>query len=266
MKDIPKLGFGTYGRTGDAGIAALEKALEVGYRHLDTAQSYDTEKEVGAAVRNSGLARDDVWITTKIDMANYGPGKLAPSLEASIERLGLTPNLTLLHWPSPNGELPLEVYLDQIVEAKARGLTGEIGVSNFPIALLKSAISRAGEGQILTNQFEVNPLHNNHKLARFCQSVGVLVTCYLPIAKGRLAGEPTAEAIAARHGATVEQIALAWELAKGYAAIPTSSRADRIASNFAARDVTLSAEEISALDALPQQARAIDPDWGPDWD
>ncbi|MDA8586095.1 aldo/keto reductase [Rhodobacteraceae bacterium] len=266
MKHIPKLGFGTYGRTGTAGIAALETAIDVGYRHFDTAQSYDTEKEVGAAVRNSGLARDSVWITTKIDMANYASGRLVPSLEASIDRLGLIPDLTLLHWPSPNGDLALEVYLDQIIDAKARGLTREIGVSNFPIAMLRAAIARTGKGEILTNQFELNPLHNNHQLARFCQSVGVLVTCYLPIAKGRLKGESTAEAIAAKHGASVEQIALAWELAKEYAAIPTSSRADRILSNFKSVDITLTDEDIAALDGLPQTARAIDPDWGPDWD
>lgn len=266
MKDIPRLGFGTFGRTGGAGVAALEKALEVGYRHLDTAQSYDTETEVGVAVRSSALVREDVWITTKIDMANYGAGTLVPSLEGSIDRLGLTPDLTLLHWPSPNEEHPLETYLDQILEAKTRGLTREIGVSNFPIALLNAAISRAGEGGIFTNQFELNPLHNNRKLAQFCQSVGVLVTCYLPIARGRLRGEPAAEAIAEKHGATVEQIALAWELAKGYAAIPTSSRHDRIASNFAAHKLTLTADDTAALDLLRQAPRSIDPGWGPDWD
>jgi 2,5-diketo-D-gluconate reductase B len=266
MQDIPKLGFGTYGRTGEAGIAALETALDVGYRHLDTAQSYDTETEVGTAVRNSGLARNDVWITTKIDMENYGPGRLGPSLEQSIERLGLIPDLTLLHWPSPNSEVPLEIYLDQIIDAKARGLTREIGVSNFPSVLLGAAILRAGEGEILTNQFELNPLFNNRTLARYCQSVGVLVTCYLPIARGQMTGEPTADAIAKTYGATSEQLALAWEMANGYAAIPTSSRAERIAANFEAGRLRLTASEIAALDALPQTARTINPDWGPDWD
>ncbi len=266
MKAIPRLGFGTYGRTGPTGIVALEKALEVGYRHFDTAQSYGTESEVGAALRRSGLAREEVWITTKIDMSNYGPGRLVPSLERSIDNLGLTPDLTLLHWPSKNAEWPLDVYLSQIIEAKEHGLTGAIGVSNFPIALLKAAMAQVGAGEILTNQIELNPLHNNRTVAQFCRSVGVLVTCYLPIAKGRLRGGPTIEAIAAKHGASVEQVALAWELAKGYAAIPTSSRADRIASNFAARDLALAQEDIAALDALPQTARTIDPDWGPNWD
>jgi 2,5-diketo-D-gluconate reductase B len=266
MLEISRLGFGTYGRTGTDGIGALECALAAGYRHFDTAQSYDTESEVGAAIRSSGLARGDVWVTTKIDMANFGPGRLIPSLEHSIERLGLTPDLTLIHWPSPNGELALPVYLDQIAEAKVRGLTREIGVSNFPIALLTEAEARLGKGEILTNQFELNPLFRNGRLAKFCQSSGILVTCYQPVAQGRISNNAIAAAIAARHNATVEQVALAWELAKGYAAIPTSSRSDRIESNFAALNLKLSEADLEAMETLPQAARSIDPVWGPAWD
>jgi 2,5-diketo-D-gluconate reductase B len=262
MLEIPRLGFGTYGRTGPDGIAALE----CGYRHLDTAQSYHTESEVGAAIRGSGLPRDQVWVTTKIDMANYAPGRLIPSLQASIDRLGLIPDLTLIHWPAPNGELALPVYLDQIAQAKSQGLTREIGVSNFPIALLTEAEARLGKGAILTNQFELNPLFRNDTLARFCQTQGILVTCYQPMAQGRMSANAEAARIAARHGATAEQVALAWELAKGYAAIPTSGRADRIAANFAALQVALTADDIARLDALDQQARSINPDWGPAWD
>jgi 2,5-diketo-D-gluconate reductase B len=197
---------------------------------------------------------------------NFGPGRLMPSLQQSIDKLGLTPDLTLIHWPSPNAEFALPVYLDQIAEAKTLGLTRNIGVSNFPIALLLEAQTRLGKAEILTNQFELNPQFRNEKLASYCQSVGVLVTCYQPIAQGRLKSSSVAVAIAARHSATVEQIALAWELSKGYATIPTSSRADRIASNFAALRVSLSADEISALEDLPQATRSIDPDWGPAWD
>ncbi len=266
MLEIPRLGFGTYGRTGTAGIAALEHALDVGYRHFDTAQSYTTESEVGAAIRNSGVVREKIWVTTKIDMINFGAGRLIPSLQQSVERLQLIPDLTLIHWPSPNGELALPVYLDQIAEAKSQGLTREIGVSNFPIALLNEAQSRLGKGEILTNQFELNPLLRNAKLADFCQASGVLVTCYLPIARGRLASNSIAAAVAARHNATVEQVTLAWELAKGYAAIPTSSRRDRITSNFAALQLKLSPDDIAALGGLQQEDRAISPDWGPAWD
>jgi 2,5-diketo-D-gluconate reductase B len=266
MLEIPRLGFGTYGRTGPDGIAALECALAAGYRHLDTAQSYRTESEVGCALRNSGLPRDNVWVTTKIGMENYGPGRLIPSLQASIGRLGFIPDLTLIHWPEPNAKIALPVYLDQIAEAKSRGLTREIGVSNFPIALLTEAAARLGRGVILTNQFELNPLFRNDNLARFCQSAGILVTCYQPMAQGRIAGNSVACAIAARHGATAEQVALAWELHKGYAAIPTSGRPDRIAANYAALRLVLTADDIAKLDSLDQSSRSINPDWGPAWD
>ena len=188
--------------------------------------------------------------------------KLSP---APVVRLGLTPDLTLIHWPSPNEEFALPIYLDQIAEAKSSGLTRHIGDSNFPIALLKEAIMRLGDGEILTNQFELNPQFRNERLATYCKSVGVLVTCYLPVARGRMKSSPVAVAIAARHNATVEQVALAWKLAKGYAAIPTSSRSDRIASNFASLKVRLTPADISALDNLPQEPRSIDPDWGPTW-
>jgi len=266
-QEIPKLGFGTYGRIGDAGVAAIRLALETGYRHLDTAQSYGTERECGEAIRQSGLKRAEVFVTTKIDTGNLGQGKVLPSLEKSLDALRVDQvDLTLIHWPAPNGSLPLALYLDQLAEARAKGLSRLIGVSNFPVALLAKARSLLGEGQITTNQFECNPLFRNEKLANYCRDAGILVTCYLPIARGGLRGIAAAELVAARHGADVSQIAVAYELAKGYAAIPTSSRADRIVSNFAASRLTLSSEDMVAIGNLPQSSRRIDPDWGPDWD
>jgi 2,5-diketo-D-gluconate reductase B len=264
---IPSLGFGTYGRTGAPGVAAILTALEVGYRHLDTAQSYGSEAAVGEAVRRSGLPRRDLFVTTKIDTANLGPGCLIPSLRRSLDELGFDAvDLTLIHWPSPNGEWPLAIYLEQIAEAGALGLTRRIGVSNFTIPLIKAAEAMIGTGRIVTNQIELNPLFKNAKVAAECRRRGISVTCYLPIAHGGLAGQPTLEAIAARQGASVEQVALAWELAKGYAAIPTSSRPERIASNFAALGLTLDTIDLASIDAIADGARSIDPPWGPTWD
>lgn len=266
MDRIPSLGFGTYGRTGSTGIAAIGFAIETGYRHIDTAQSYGNESEVGAAVSQSDLPRDQLWVTTKIDTANFATGRLIPSLERSIETLGGPVDLTLIHWPSPNHEIALPVYLDQIAKAQELGLTRFIGVSNFTIDLLKQAQALLGQTAILTNQIELNPLFKNKKIADHCQSAGILITCYQPIAKGRLSGEPTIEAVAKKHAATSEQVALAWELAKGYVAIPTSSKQARIRSNFEAMNLALSAQEIAAIDALSDGPRAIDPQWGPEWD
>lgn len=266
MDQIPRLGFGTYGRLGPEGIAAIGLALETGYRHLDTAQSYGNESEVGKAVAQSAIDRAEIWITTKIDTHNFGPGLLRPSLEASVEKLGGPVDLTLIHWPSPNKEVPMEVYLEQIQAAKSRGLTRHIGVSNFPIALMKKAEGVLAKGEILTNQFELNPTFRNQTLADYCQSIGVLVTCYQPVAQGRLNDQPVIRSIAAKYDATPSQIAIAWELAKGYSAIPTSSRADRIKSNFAATTISLTNSDIATIGNLPQVPRSIAPEWGPDWD
>ncbi|SHJ26764.1 aldo/keto reductase [Wenxinia saemankumensis] len=265
--DMPRLGFGTYDRKGDEGIDAIGCALETGYRHLDTAQDYGTEAEVGAAIRRSGLPRDEVFVTTKVTPANFGPGALVPSLERSCETLGLDHvDLALIHWPAPNGERPLSDYIPQLAEARARGLARHIGVSNFTTALLDEALDILGGVPILTNQVELNPLFRNRTLADHCTARGVIVTCYQPIAHGRIGEDPVMRQIAETHGATPEQIALAFELSRGYAAIPTSGKAERIRSNFRALDIQLSEGEIDRIEGLDRGQRSIDPDWGPDWD
>lgn len=265
--DIPQMGFGTYGRTGEVGIAAMLVALETGYRHLDTAQDYGTETEVGQAVQRSGLQRSEVFLTTKIATGNLGKGALLPSLRESRDRLKVDQvDLTLIHWPSPNSAVPMPVYIEQLAEAHALGLSRLVGVSNFNIAMLKEAQVILGDLPIANNQVELNPLLQNKTLANYCTESGITVTCYLPIARGILGDVPIIAEIAARHDATPEQIALAFEFAKGYIAIPTSSKADRIRSNFLATRLTLSDDEIRGIEAIDRGQRVIDPDWGPDWD
>ncbi len=264
---IPQLGFGTYGRTGKKGVEAILCALQIGYRHIDTAQTCDTESEVGQAVKLSGLPRGEVFVTTKISTENFGIGQVVPSLERSLEQLKLDQvDIALIHWPSPNGKQPLAQYLEQLLLAQDQGLTRLIGVSNFTIAQLEQAITIAGPGRIVNNQFELNPWLQNKKLASYCNSKDITVTCYLPIAKGAFRRDPVISAIAALRGATAEQVVLAWEFAKGYCAIPTSSNPDHIRSNHAATKLTLDADEIERIDAIDRGQRAIDPAWGPDWD
>ncbi|MHA6297141.1 aldo/keto reductase [Devosia sp. CAU 1758] len=264
---IPKLGFGTYGRTGSDGIAAMLIALDVGYRHLDTAQDYGNESEVGAAVARSGLSRSDIFVTTKIAPRHYAKGALIPSLRESLDRLGLDQvDLTLLHWPSPNEDIPLGDYVEQLGEAGKAGLSRFIGVSNFTIDLLQQTSGILGKSAIATNQFELNPHMQNKRLADYCVANGILVTCYLPIAHGTLGDDPVLQRIATTHGATIAQVALAFELAKGYAAIPTSSKAERIRENFASQSISLSADELRDIEMIDQGRRRIDPEWGPDWD
>jgi len=264
---IPQLGFGTFGRTGAAGVAAILLALETGYRHIDTAQTYDTEQECGEAFRRSDLKRGEVFFTTKISTDNLDAGKLVPSLRRSLDELKLDRvDLALIHWPAPNERLPVAVYIEQLAEAHQLGLTRLVGVSNFTIAHLKQAKAVLGDLPVANNQFEMNPYLQNDKLVTYCLGNDISATCYLPIARGRLVGDAILEGIARRHDATVEQIALAWELQRGLIAIPTSGRADRIESNFAALKIKLAPDEMAAIARIDRGQREINPGWGPKWD
>jgi 2,5-diketo-D-gluconate reductase B len=264
---MPLFGLGTFGRTGPEGIEAILAALEIGYRHIDTAQTYDTERECGAALQKSGLKRDDVFVTTKISTDNFGPGALLPSLRQSLDRLQLNQvDLTLIHWPSPRGKVALLVYVEQIAEAQALGLTRTIGVSNFPIALLEQAQAILGDIKIVNNQFECHPYLQNTKLVNYCNNSEIDVTCYLPIARGALAGDPVLEPLARRKDCTVEQLALAYALARGLAVIPASGRRERLASNFAAAEIALDAADMAILASADRGQRYIDFDWAPAWD
>ena len=265
---IPALGFGTFDRTGTAGIATLLFALETGYRHLDTAQSYGTERECGEALRRSSLKRDEVFLTTKITSENCHGGDLIDSLKRSNETIGVDAvDLTLIHWPvSPDGNLPMHRYLAELAQAQASGLTRLIGVSNFTIADLVEAEGFLGPNRLATNQFERHPLLRNQKLVDFCASKNIAVTCYLPLARGACAGIPAIEAIARAHGATPHQIALAMSLAEGHVVIPTSGKHARIAENWAAPNIELSRAELATLRGVDRNERQIDPVWSPKWD
>ncbi|MDR3474967.1 MAG: aldo/keto reductase [Devosia sp.] len=264
---IPQLGFGTFGRNGEVGVAAILTALETGYRHIDTAQTYDTEAECGTAFRRSGLARQEVFFTTKISTDNLDPGRLVPSLRRSLDALQLDrADLVLIHWPAPNERLPVEVYVEQLADAQALGLTRLVGVSNFTIAHLTKAKAALGTLPIANNQFEMNPYLQNGALVSYCTGNDISVTCYLPIARGRLAGDPVLQPIARRHDASVEQIALAWEMQRGLIAIPTSGRPERIRSNFRATQIRLAPAEMQAIDGIARHERQVDPPWGPAWD
>ena len=264
---MPSLGYGTYGRRGAEGVQAIRLALDTGYRHLDTAQDYNTESEVGQALRESGLPRDTVYVTTKVATGNLAADRVIASLEESRAKMGIDQiDLALIHWPAPNGAIEPEIYLSALKKAQDAGICRHIGVSNFTIALIDRAERLLGPGVLVCNQIELNPLFKNPHIAAHCQARGIRVTCYLPIARGRLSGHPVLARIAERHDATGEQVGLAWEWAKGYAAIPTSSRPDRIVAGFSAQHLRLDAKEIAEIDAIPDEPRVIAPGWGPAWD
>jgi 2,5-diketo-D-gluconate reductase B len=265
---IPPMGFGTFGRTGEEGIAAILVALETGYRHIDTAQSYDTEHECGEALRRSGVPRDEVFLTTKVTGVNCTRERLIPSLEQSRETLGVeTIDLALIHWPvTPSGRLDMKSYLPELIKAQEQGLTRLVGVSNFTIADLDEAESIIGTGRLATNQFERHPYLQNRTLVAECRRRGIAVTCYLPLARGACAGDPVIEAVAKDHGATVHQIALAYSLNQGLIVIPTSGKPERIRENYGAASIRLSPAELAAIDSRERNGRQIDPVWASPWD
>ena len=264
---MPQLGLGTFRLKGQQAIDSVRNGLELGYRHIDTAQIYDNEAEVGQALADSGVARGEVFVTTKIWTEHLAGDKLVPSLKESLRKLRLDQvDLALIHWPSPGGAVPVAESMQALLEARAQGLTGAIGISNFPIALMREAIDAVGADNIATNQVELHPYLQNRRLAQFAKESGVHITAYMPLAYGKVMDDPVIAAVAARHKATAAQVTLAWLLAKGYAVIPSSTKRGNLASNLEARELVLASEDLAALDALEREERLVSPDFGPQWD
>jgi 2,5-diketo-D-gluconate reductase B len=264
---IPQLGLGTYGRTGEDGLAAILAAIELGYRHIDTAQSYDTEKNVGEAIRRSGLPRDAFFVTTKVGDQNLGRDRFAPSVARSLETLGMDEvDLLLIHWPSEKDRVPLEHYLAALAEAKAAGQARLIGVSNFTIGYLDRARAILGEGAIATNQVEIHPYLQGPKLRDWARAAGLTLTAYEPLARARVLGDPVLERIGAKHGVGAIPVTLAFLMAEGHVVIPASSREANLAENLKAQGVTLDAEDMADIRTLDRGMRTIDPAKSPKWD
>ncbi len=263
---VPALGYGTFMRKGDECLRCVEHAVGVGYRHFDTAAFYENEVEVGQALRGTDVARDELFVTTKVWYDRLGAGDVRASAEESLERLGMDyVDLLLVHWPSPDDAVPLAQYMEEIVGLKAAGLARNIGVSNFTKRHIDEAIAAVGASEIATNQCELNVMFHNAPIVDHCQAAGIPMTAYLPLAKGAAASGGELERIAKRHDASAAQIALSWLLGKGHIAIPSSSNLERIEQNFRAADISLSFGDTDALDALNGDRR-VSPAWAPDWD
>lgn len=267
MTQIPKLGLGTYGRTGDAGVEAILTAIDVGYRHIDTAQSYDTEAQVGAAIRRSGVPRRDFFVTTKVADTRLTRADFMPSVRRSLDQLQMDQvDLLLIHWPSHNDAVPFDEYMLGLKAAQEAGHARLIGVSNFNIAYLEKARALLGDGALATNQIEIHPWLQGRRMAEHARKIGLQLTAYQPLVKGMVAEDPVLARIAEAHGVTPAAIALAFLMAEGHAVIPASSRRENLAANHAALDVTLSLDEIAEIRALERGYRHINPSKSPRWD
>jgi diketogulonate reductase-like aldo/keto reductase len=263
---IPAVGLGTWPMKGEEAARAVARALETGYRAIDTAAMYGNEEAVGEGLRASGVPRADVFVTTKVWYTDLAPGALQRSAEASLKRLGLAQvDLLLIHWP--NAEIPLEGSIAALCDAKRRGLAKHVGVSNFPVALLERAVALATE-PLAANQCEYHPHLDQTKVIAACRRHGLAFLSYAPIGKGAVLEEPAVRAIAARHGRTPAQVVLRWHLQQdGVGAIPKSANPKRIAENFDVFGFTLSDEDTRAISGLTRpDGRLVAPAWSPAWD
>ena len=265
---IPSFGLGTFRLTGQAVIDSVKSALELGYRAIDTAQIYKNEAEVGQAIAESGVPRDQLFITTKIWVDHYAADKLIPSLRESLAKLRTDHvDLLLIHWPAPGNGVELPEYMQALAEAKHQGLTRQIGISNFNIELTRQAIAVVGQGKIATNQIELSPYLQNRKLTAFLQEQGITTTSYMTLAYGKVLKDPLLAQIATKHKATVAQVALAWALQLGYAVIPSSTKRENLASNLLAQSLRLDADDMARIATLERNGREVSPDGlAPNWD
>ena len=263
--DMPKLGLGTWRLRGAECRRAVEGALAMGYRHIDTAQMYGNEDEVGAALAASGVKRGDVHLTTKVWHENLAPDAMRRALETSLSLLKTDAvDLFLIHWPSPGMDLP--AAMRTMVALREEGLARAIGVSNFPVALLRRCVEEL-QAPIVCDQVEYHALLDQGAVLDYARAHGLAVTSYSPLAQGRLAEQPELERIAGRHGCSAAQVALRWLLdQEGVAAIPKAARPESQRSNLEALSVRLDDEDRAAIAALPKDVRTVNPGFAPAWD
>jgi len=263
----PALGMGTFRLKDQLAYDSVALALQAGYRHIDTAQIYGNEEQVGQAIQDSGIARADMFLTTKVWLSNLSADRFIASVQESLQKLQTNQvDLLLIHWPDSSNAVAMQDYLQQLKKAKNLGLTKAIGVSNFTIAQLQQAIDILGPGELVTNQVEVHPYLQNRKLLAFMQQQGITPTAYMPLAVGKVFADPVLQDIATRSGHSIAQVVLRWVLDQGMVTIPMSTKAKNLADNFGAQQVSLSAEDKALIARLDAGERIANPDFAPDWD
>jgi 2,5-diketo-D-gluconate reductase B len=262
---IPVVGLGTWELRGRTCARAVEQALRLGYRHIDTAEMYGNEREVGDGLRASGITRDDVFITTKVWPSHFAPRELERAAKESVARLRVSHvDLLLLHWPSE--QVPLSETMPALCKMKQIGLTRHIGISNFTVALVEEAVRLASE-PLVTNQIECHPYLDQSKVIAACAGHGLSITAYSPLARGRVGNDKLLKRIGQAHGKTAGQVALRWLIQRSIIAIPRTSKVERLGENLGLFDFELAAAEMEEISALTHpRGRMVD--WGgsPRWD
>lgn len=262
---IPAIGLGTWELRGRRCARVVEQALRLGYQHIDTAQAYDNEREVGEALRASGVKRDKVFLTTKVWSSHFARHEFERSTKESLARLRLSEvDLLLLHWPHPT--IPLEETIAALCKMKTMGLTRHIGISNFTVALVERAVALSSE-PLVTNQIEYHPYLDQSKVIAACRRHGLAVTAYSPIVRGQAADDETLKRIGLAHRKSAAQVSLRWLVQQGIVAIPRTSRVERLSENIAVFDFELTAQEMAEISALARPAgRVVNVSFAPEWD
>jgi 2,5-diketo-D-gluconate reductase B len=262
---IPAIGLGTRELRGRACSRLVEQALRLGYRHIDTAQVYENEREVGDGLRASGIKRDDVFVTTKVWTTHFAPNDLERSTRESLSKLHLSEvDLLLLHWPNPR--VPLQETLGALANVKKIGLTRHIGVSNFTVALIEQAVAACPE-PLVCDQVEFHPYLHQTKVKEVCARNGMAVVAYSPVAKGRIKNDETLARIGRSYGKTAAQVCLRWLVQQNVSAIPRTSRIERLSENIDIFDFTLSDQEMAQLSGMGSaKGRLTDFSFAPKWD
>ena len=262
---LPRLGLGTYRMQGEVCRAAVESALGLGYRHIDTAEMYGNEDAIGAAIAASGVARKDLHVTTKVWNENLAPDAIRRAFETSLKKLRLDQvDLYLVHWPSRNMNLP--AMFETLLRLQQDGRTRAIGVANFNIALLKTVVEEI-KAPIACNQVEYHVMLDQTPLRKYLVAKSIPLVAYCPLAQGRAAEDPTLIAIGKKHNASAAQVALKWLLDQdAVAAIPKASRRESQQANLDALRLTLDEADRKAIAALPKDSRLVNPGFAPAWD
>jgi diketogulonate reductase-like aldo/keto reductase len=262
---IPAIGLGTWELRGRACARLVEQAIKLGYRHIDTAQVYENEREVGEGLRASGVRREEVFVTTKVWTTHFAPNDLERSTKDSLAKLRLSEvDLLLLHWPNP--QVPLSETLGALARVKQLGMVRHIGVSNFTVALIDEAVAACPE-PLACDQVEYHPYLDQTKVKEACARHGMALVAYSPVAKGRVKDDATLTRIGRVHGKTAAQVCLRWLVQQNVSAIPRTSRIERLSENIDIFDFALSDEEMDEISGMGSpKGRLTDYGFAPKWD
>lgn len=260
---VPAIGFGTFRLGGETCRNAVLHAMNIGYRHIDTAQMYENEEFVGQALASSGVNRDDYFLTTKIGNGNHSADSVVSSTDESLRKLGVDHvDLLLIHWPIPT--VPLAETLGAMLELQEAGKIKHIGLSNATTAIVTEAQQHA---TIFANQIEYHPLLAQRKLCEMAREHDFMITAYSPLATGKVRDYAVITDIASDLGVSPTAVALAWLMEQDKVVpIPKATSPDHIEENFTAVDVRLSPDQIAAIDDLPKDRRLVNPSIAPEWD